>query len=56
MADVIERVEVLVSSPSRNYVTLRLTTRDGLVGLGDATVNGRECRWRPICATTSARC
>lgn len=42
MADVIERVEVLVSSPSRNYVTLRLATRDGIVGLGDATVNGRE--------------
>lgn len=42
MPDVIERVEVLVSSPSRNYVTLRLTTRDGIVGLGDATVNGRE--------------
>ncbi len=40
--DVIEKVEVLVSSPSRNYVTLRLTTRDGIVGLGDATVNGRE--------------
>ncbi len=42
MPDVIDRVEVLVSSPSRNYVTLRLTTRDGVVGLGDATVNGRE--------------
>ena len=40
--DVIERVEVLVTSPGRNFVTLRLTTRDGLVGLGDATVNGRE--------------
>ena len=42
MNDVIEQVEVLVSSPSRNYVTLRLITRDGIVGLGDATVNGRE--------------
>lgn len=42
MNDVIERVEVLVSSPARNYVTLRVTTRDGLVGVGDATVNGRE--------------
>lgn len=42
MSDVIERVEVLVSRPARNYVTLRLTTRDGIVGLGDATVNGRE--------------
>ncbi|ROS28138.1 D-mannonate dehydratase ManD [Cellulomonas sp. PhB150] len=34
--------EVLVSSPGRNFVTLRLTTDDGLVGLGDATLNGRE--------------
>ena len=42
MSDVIDRVEVLVSSPTRNYVTLRITTRDGIVGLGDATVNGRE--------------
>ena len=42
MTDVIERVEVLVSSPTRNYVTLRITTADGIVGLGDATVNGRE--------------
>src|SRR4051794_3721414 len=42
MTDRISSVEVLVSSPVRNYVTLRLTTADGLVGLGDATVNGRE--------------
>jgi mannonate dehydratase len=38
----ITSAEVLVSSPGRNFVTLRLTTEDGLVGLGDATVNGRE--------------
>lgn len=38
----IERVEVIVTSPSRNFVTLRITTRDGVVGLGDATLNGRE--------------
>ncbi|GLY47735.1 D-mannonate dehydratase ManD [Lentzea sp. NBRC 102530] len=34
--------EVLVSSPGRNFVTLRLRTADGVTGLGDATVNGRE--------------
>lgn len=39
---VIDHVEVLVTSPSRNFVTLRITTDDGLVGLGDATLNGRE--------------
>jgi mannonate dehydratase len=39
---VIERVDVLVSSPGRNFVTLRITTSDGVTGLGDATLNGRE--------------
>jgi mannonate dehydratase len=34
--------EVLVTSPDRNFVTLKLTTDDGLTGLGDATLNGRE--------------
>jgi mannonate dehydratase len=38
----IATVEVLVSSPGRNFVTLRITTDDGFVGLGDATLNGRE--------------
>jgi mannonate dehydratase len=38
----IESVEVLITSPGRNFVTLKLTTSDGVVGLGDATLNGRE--------------
>ncbi|WJL96853.1 D-galactonate dehydratase family protein [Microbacterium sp. ET2] len=38
----IERAEVIVTSPDRNFVTLKLTTDDGLTGLGDATLNGRE--------------
>jgi mannonate dehydratase len=38
----IDKVEVLVSSPGRNFVTLRITTDDGVTGLGDATLNGRE--------------
>lgn len=42
MADRIESVDVIVASPGRNYVTVRITTADGVVGLGDATVNGRE--------------
>lgn len=33
---------VVVTAPGRNYVTLKLTTDDGLTGLGDATLNGRE--------------
>lgn len=34
--------KVLVTSPGRNFVTLKLTTDEGLTGLGDATLNGRE--------------
>jgi mannonate dehydratase len=33
---------VIVCSPGRNFVTLKLTTEDGVHGLGDATLNGRE--------------
>jgi len=33
---------VVVCSPGRNFVTLKLVTEDGLHGLGDATLNGRE--------------
>jgi mannonate dehydratase len=39
---IIQSAEVLVSSPGRNFVTLRITTDDGFTGLGDATLNGRE--------------
>ncbi|MEN2739866.1 D-mannonate dehydratase ManD [Microbacterium sp. X-17] len=38
----ITAADVLVSSPGRNFVTLRITTEDGYTGLGDATLNGRE--------------
>lgn len=38
----IENAEVLITSPGRNFVTLRITTTDGVTGLGDATLNGRE--------------
>ncbi len=34
--------KVNVCSPGRNFVTLKVTTEDGLYGLGDATLNGRE--------------
>lgn len=34
--------EVIVCAPGRNYVTLKITTEDGVSGLGDATLNGRE--------------
>jgi len=38
----IENAEVFVHSPGRNFVTIQITTADGITGLGDATVNGRE--------------
>ncbi|MDE3139744.1 MAG: D-galactonate dehydratase family protein, partial [Acidobacteriota bacterium] len=34
--------DVIVTSPDRNFVTLKLTTSEGVTGLGDATLNGRE--------------
>ena len=34
--------KVISCSPGRNFVTLKLITEDGLYGLGDATLNGRE--------------
>ena len=34
--------KVIVCSPGRNFVTLMITTDDGVYGLGDATLNGRE--------------
>ncbi|GAA2362321.1 D-galactonate dehydratase family protein [Saccharopolyspora halophila] len=42
MIDHIAGAEVVVCSPTRNYVTLKITTADGVVGYGDATLNGRE--------------
>jgi mannonate dehydratase len=34
--------KVIVCSPGRNFVTLKVVTEDGVHGLGDATLNGRE--------------
>jgi mannonate dehydratase len=38
----ITEAKVIVCSPGRNFVTLKLTTDEGLTGVGDATLNGRE--------------
>ena len=38
----IRSANVLVTSPGRNFVTLKIETEDGLSGVGDATLNGRE--------------
>jgi mannonate dehydratase len=42
MADSITAARVIVTSPGRNYVTLKIETAQGLSGIGDATLNGRE--------------
>ncbi|MGB6882901.1 MAG: D-mannonate dehydratase ManD, partial [Candidatus Acidiferrum sp.] len=34
--------KVLITSPGRNFVTLKVYTDQGIYGLGDATLNGRE--------------
>jgi mannonate dehydratase len=34
--------DIIVSSPDRNFVTLKITTDEGITGLGDGTLNGRE--------------
>jgi mannonate dehydratase len=39
---VIESARVIVTCPGRNFVTLQIRTADGVTGLGDATLNGRE--------------
>jgi mannonate dehydratase len=38
----ITAAKVIVTCPGRNFVTLKLETADGVTGLGDATLNGRE--------------
>jgi mannonate dehydratase len=34
--------KVIVTCPGRNYVILKIITDEGVIGLGDATLNGRE--------------
>jgi mannonate dehydratase len=38
----ITSARVIVCSPGRNFVTLRIETDQGIYGIGDATLNGRE--------------
>ena len=38
----IESAKVIVTSPGRNFVTLKIFTDQGVYGIGDATLNGRE--------------
>ena len=47
--------KVIVCSPSRNFVTLKISTEDGIYGLGDATLNGRELAVASYSPITSSR-
>jgi mannonate dehydratase len=38
----ISSAKVIVSCPGRNFVTIKIQTDEGIYGIGDATVNGRE--------------
>ena len=38
----ITSARVVVTCPGRNFVTLVIETDEGLTGIGDATLNGRE--------------
>jgi mannonate dehydratase len=38
----ITEARVIVTCPGRNFVTLKLETAEGISGIGDATLNGRE--------------
>ena len=38
----ITEIKVIIASPGRNFVTVKIMTDEGLYGIGDATVNGRE--------------
>ncbi|MGS1016925.1 D-mannonate dehydratase ManD [Allosphingosinicella humi] len=38
----ITAARVIVTCPDRNFVTLKIETDEGLTGIGDATLNGRE--------------
>ena len=38
----ITEARVIVTCPGRNFVTLKILTNEGIYGLGDATLNGRE--------------
>ena len=38
----ITNARVIACCPGRNFVTLKIETDEGLTGLGDATLNGRE--------------
>ncbi len=39
---IIRSAKVIITCPGRNFVTLKIETNQGVYGIGDATLNGRE--------------
>ncbi len=39
---IIKEARIIICCPGRNFVTLKIVTDEGIYGLGDATLNGRE--------------
>ena len=45
----IVNADVIVTCPGRNFVTLKILTDEGVYGIGDATLNGRELAVALLC-------
>jgi len=44
----IKKIESILTSFNRNYLTIKIITDNGLIGYGDATLNGRELAVKSI--------
>jgi len=38
----IKEIKTILTCPDRNYLIIKIVTEDGIIGYGDATLNGRE--------------
>jgi len=38
----ITNIKTIVTCPDRNFVTVKIETDEGIYGIGDGTLNGRE--------------
>ena len=48
----IEKIDVNVCSPGRNFVTLKIVTGDGVIGWEMRRSTAANCRLPPICQST----
>ncbi|MGM9522180.1 MAG: D-galactonate dehydratase family protein [Oscillospiraceae bacterium] len=52
----IKSVDTILTCPARNFVIVRIETDDGIVGYGDATLNGRELAVKAAIDSHISRC